>query len=50
MGNALVDLQFGREGGSDPEGLVGAAGLDGLYFSEGFDNSGKHGGEFRKIW
>jgi len=50
MGNALVDLQFGGEGGLDPEGLVGAFDFDGLYFSERFDNSGKHGGEFRKKW
>ena len=42
MGNALVDLKFGGDGGLDPECFIGAFGFDGLYFSEGFDDSGKH--------
>ena len=44
MGEALIDGESGGEGGLYPEGLVGAAGIDGEYFSEGFDDSGKHRG------
>jgi len=48
MGDALVDLQFGGEGGLDPECPVAARGFDGSYRAEGFDNSGEHGVEIRK--
>jgi hypothetical protein len=50
MGKALVDLEFGGEGGLDPECQVGAGGFDGSYRAEGFDDSGKHGVEIRKKW
>ena len=50
VGNALVDLKFLGDRGLDPECFIGAFGFDGYYFSEGFDNSGKHRSEFRKIW
>jgi hypothetical protein len=50
VGDALVDLQLGREGGLDPEGFVGSIGLDGLDFAEGFDDSGEHSVEIRKKW
>jgi small subunit ribosomal protein S21 len=50
MGNALVDLQPGREGGVDPERPVAAGGFDGSYCAEGFDDTGEHGAEIRKKW
>jgi hypothetical protein len=50
MGNALVDPEFGGDGGFDPECFIGAVGFDGLYFAERFDYSCKHACKFRKIW
>ncbi len=49
MGDALVDLKFLGDRGFYPKCFIGAFGFDGYYFSERFDNSGKHRGEFRKI-
>ena len=42
VGDALVYFEFAREGGGDPECLIGAVGLDGFDFAEGFDDAGKH--------
>lgn len=42
MRDALVYFEFAREGGGDPERLIGAVGLDGFDFAEGFDDAGKH--------
>ena len=50
MGYALVNGQLLGDGGFYPECFVGALGLDGVYFSERFDDSGKHRLQFRKIW
>jgi len=48
VGDALVDLQLGGEGGLDPESPVGARGFNGSYRAEGFDDSGEHGVEIRQ--
>ena len=48
MGDALIDLKFGGEGGLDPEGFVGSFGLRGLDLSECFDDTGEHGSKFVK--
>jgi hypothetical protein len=50
VGNALVYLERGDERGFNPKCLVGAVNLNGVYFSERFDNSGKHGGKFRNFF
>ncbi len=49
VGYALVNGQLLGEGGFYPKCFVGALDLDGVYFSERFDDSGKHRGKFRKF-
>jgi hypothetical protein len=46
MGNALVNGKLVGEGGFDPESFVGAAFVEFLYFTQAFDDSGKHAVKF----
>ena len=48
VGNALIDLEFGGEGGLDPECFIGSFGFGGLDFSKCFDDTGEHGSKFVK--
>jgi len=49
VGDALINFQFSGDGGFDPEGAIGAPGGGFADFSKRFDNSCKHGREFRKF-
>lgn len=49
VGDALIDLQFFRDGGLYPKSLIGAVGSYRPDDAERFDNSCKHGAQFREF-